>query len=390
MSAPDLRVLWVVPRYGPDVVGGAETLVRALARRATPPGWSVEVATTCARDHDTWINELPAGEERVDGITVRRFPVSPRDPRRYSALHAAVLGGRAGYAEELEWLGQSVWSDELERWLVGSEHDLAILCPYLFGTTIWGAAADAGRAAVLPCLHDEPYAHLDSVRAVLSAARGCIFNARAEERLARRLFDVRGGGVVGMGFDAPPAPPRPGFAERMGLGEYILYAGRLEQGKRVDIAVDYAVRYARERSGAPRLVLIGSGGYRPPAAAKGVVTRLGYLSEEDKRRAYAEALVLVNPSELESLSIVLMEAWLEGTPALVAAGSEVMREHCDASGGGIAFGSYEEFRDALDRLREDRAGARAMGARGREYVLDVYGWPAVSARFADVAGRLAA
>lgn len=385
-----MRLVWVVPRYGVDVVGGAETLVRNLATRATPPGWSVEVATTCARSHDTWRNELPAGVETVEGVTVRRFPVSDRVARRYDTLHAAVVGGSATYLDEVEWLAQSVWSRELEDWLESSEHDLAVLCPYLFGTTIWGALADASRAAVLPCLHDEPYAHLETVRAALQGARGCMFNAPAEERLARRLFAVREGGVVGMGFDPPAGAPRPGFAAERGLGEYVLYAGRLEEGKRVDVAVDHAVRYARERPGAPRLALIGSGGYRPPAAAAGVVTLLGYLSEDDKQRAYAEAVALVNPSTLESLSIVLMESWLQGTPALVAAGSEVMSDHCATSGGGLAFGSYEEYRDALDRLRADAPAARAMGARGREYVLDVYGWPAVSRRFAEVATRIAA
>ena len=30
-----------------------------------------------------------------------------------------------------------------------------------------------------------------------------------------------------------------------------------------------------------------------------------------------------------------MEAWLEGTPAVVAAGSDVLREHCERSGGGL-------------------------------------------------------
>ncbi|WP_217914364.1 glycosyltransferase family 4 protein [Miltoncostaea marina] len=384
-----MRVVWVVPRYGREVVGGAETLARSLAGRATPPGWRVEVATTCALDHDTWRNERPAGAEVVDGITVRRFPVSPRARGRYERLHAAVLEGRATYLDEVEWLAQSVWSEELERWLEDDDHDLAILCPYLFGTTVWGTLADPDRAAVLPCLHDEPYARLETVRRMLAAARGCVFNAPAEERLARRLADVRGGGVVGMGFDPPAGPPRPGFAAERGLGEYVLYAGRLEHGKRVDVAVDHAVRYARERPGAPRLVLIGSGGYEPPASAAGVVTRLGYMSEDDKRRAFAEALALVNPSPFESLSIVLMESWLEGTPALVAAGSEVMREHCEASGGGVPFASYDDYRDALDALRADREAARAMGRRGREYVLDVYGWPAVARRFADVVGGLA-
>jgi O-antigen biosynthesis protein len=385
-----VRLVWVVPRYGPQVVGGAETLVRSLATRATPPGWSVEVATTCAVDHESWRNVLPAGEETVEGVRVRRFPVSPRVAERYEALHPVILGGGATYLDEAEWLGQSVWSQELEDWLAAAGHDLAVFCPYLFGTSVWGALADAGRAALMPCLHDEPYARLALVRAAVEGARGCMFNSPGEERLARRLFAVREGGVVGMGFDRPEAPARPGFAAEHGLGEYVIYAGRLEQAKRVDVAVDWAVRYARERPGAPRLALIGTGGWRPPPAARDVVSALGWLSEDEKRRALAEAVALVNPSRLESLSVVLMEAWLEGTPAVVDAGSEVMRDHCATSGAGIAVGSYEDYRDALDGLRADREAARAMGRRGREYVLDVYGWPAVSRRFAETAGRLAA
>jgi glycosyltransferase involved in cell wall biosynthesis len=385
-----MRILWVVPRFGPTVVGGAETLVRALALRAMPPDWGCEVATTCATDHATWRNALPAGKSRDGDVLVRRFAVDPRDERRHAEAHRVVAEGRAGYVDELEWLASGVWSADLGRFLEGADHDLVVLCPYLFGTTLWGAQAAPERAAVLPCLHDEAYARLRTVERVMAAVRGCIFNAPAEERLARRLFAVRDGGVAGMGFDPPAAPAPAGFAERHGLGRYVIYAGRLEEGKRVDVAVEHAVRYARERPGAPTLVLIGSGGYAPPPAARHAVRLLGYLDEAEKRSALAGAAALVNPSHMESLSIVLMEAWLEGTPALVATGSEVMRDHCEESGGGIAFGSYEEYRDALDGLLADPAAACAMGARGRDYVLDVYGWPAVSARFRDVAERLAA
>lgn len=384
-----MRLVWVVPRFGPEVVGGAETLVRQLALRAAPPEWTVEVATTCAADHDSWRNAHPPGESRDGALRVHRFEVSPRSAHRYDELHPRILDGRATYLDEVEWLSQSVWSRDLERWLEESSHDLAILGPYLFGTTIWGAQMDLERAAILPCLHDEPYARMQTVARVISGARGCLFNAPGEERLARRLYGVRDGGVVGMGFDPRPGSARKGFARAHGLGRYVLYAGRLEQGKRVDVAVDYAVRYARERHHAPRLVLIGSGGYEPPASARDVVLRLGWLSEEGKRSAYAEATALVNPSELESLSIVVMEAWLEGTPALVATGSEVMRDHCEASGGGATFASYEQYRDALDALAGDPSAARAMGARGRDYVLDVYGWAAVSRRFVELVERLA-
>lgn len=387
-----VRLLFVPPRFGDATVGGAERLVHALATRALPDGWTAEVATTCARNHYTWENELPAGESVEDGVLVRRFPVGPRDEERYAELHPLILSDEASYAEELEWLGNSVWSPELAAFLdaAAGEYDLILLAPYLFGTTIWGAQVAPGRSALIPCLHDEPYARLKTVDAVLESVRGCLFNSTAEERLARSLFHVRGGGTVGMGFDAPDEPPAVGFSAARDLGPYLLYAGRIEEGKRVDVAVDHAVRYAAERPDAPRLALIGSGTYEPPEEASDVAFYAGYLGDDERRAAYAEALALVNPSHMESFSIVLMEAWLEGTPALVASGSDVLRDHVEQSGGGLVFGGYEEFRAAVDRLVGEPGLRDELGAAGRAYVLDQYGWPAVRRRFRETVEALVA
>lgn len=383
----------MVPRWGEGIVGGAETLARALAERGAALGWDVEVATTCARDHVSWDNELPAGESREGGVLVRRFPVSPRDATRHDALHAAVVGGRATYADELEWLSQGVWSQDLQEYLEdpGTDHDLRLFAPYLFGTTIWGAQAAPERSALMPCLHDEPYAHLDVVRRTSEAVRGCMFNAPAEEALARRLYRVRDGGVVGMGFDPPGPPPDIDFAALHGIsGPYLMYAGRLEEGKRVDVAVAHALRLAGERADAPVLVLAGRGGYRAPREARGRVIEVGYLDAARKRAAHAGALALVNPSEMESLSLVVMESWLEGSPVLVAHGSEVMRDHVERSRGGLTFADYTAFRDAVALLQGDPGRAAEMGARGRAYVLEEYGWPAVSERMTALVERLAA
>ena len=130
---------------------------------------------------------------------------------------------------------------------------------------------------------------------------------------------------------------------------------------------------------------------RPVPAARSArhVVVAGFVGEEEKRAAFAGALALVNPSALESLSLALLEAWREGTPGLVNAHSDVMREHLARCGGGLAFGTYEEFREALDALAADPERSRAMGEAGRAYVLEEYGWPAVRARLHETVERLA-
>jgi glycosyltransferase involved in cell wall biosynthesis len=93
---------------------------------------------------------------------------------------------------------------------------------------------------------------------------------------------------------------------------------------------------------------------------------------------------------MESLSLVLMDSWLEGVPGLVADGSDVLRDHVARSGGGITFGDYASFRAAVERLMRDPGERERMGAAGRAYVLEEYGWPAVWERLSRLVERLAA
>jgi glycosyltransferase involved in cell wall biosynthesis len=79
--------------------------------------------------------------------------------------------------------------------------------------------------------------------------------------------------------------------------------------------------------------------------------------------------------------MVLFEAWLAGTPALVNAGSDVMREHCATSGGGLWFSSAEEFAEALALMTSDEKLSAQLAAAGRDYTLTDFRWSAVRERF---------
>ena len=245
-----VRLLFVPPRFADATVGGAERLVHALATRAIPDGWSAEVATTCARSHYTWENELPPGESTEDGVLVRRFEVGPRDAPGTTRLHPRILSARPRMPRSSSGSEAASWSPGLEAFLEehAPDYDLCLLAPYMFGTTLWGAQIAPERSALIPCFHDEPYARLRTVR-------------RRRRVRPRLRLQLRGRGAARCGASTEPgteassawASTSPtgrlsaGFAESRRLGPYLLYAGRIEEGKRVHVAVEYAARYAAER-----------------------------------------------------------------------------------------------------------------------------------------------
>ena len=51
-----MRIAVVVPRYGQDILGGAESQARGFANEAVRRNWTVEMWTTCARSHYDWEN----------------------------------------------------------------------------------------------------------------------------------------------------------------------------------------------------------------------------------------------------------------------------------------------------------------------------------------------
>lgn len=102
----------VLPRYGASLGGGAEALARSLVldivgKTVAGPEFAdcVEVWTTCARDHRTWANELPAGATTEDGVVVRRFPVDERDVSVFIAAEQKMASGlKLSVEEQLDWL----------------------------------------------------------------------------------------------------------------------------------------------------------------------------------------------------------------------------------------------------------------------------------------------
>ena len=109
----------------------------------------------------------------------------------------------------------------------------------------------------------------------------------------------------------------------------------------------------------------------------------GFVSNAQKDAAIRQAAFVVNPSEYESLSIMLLEAWQAGVPVLVNGRSDVLVDHCLTSNGGLYYTNYDEFALGLDLLRENRVLRETLGANGKQYVAARYSWDVVEKTYVD-------
>lgn len=381
------RIAFVSPRFSEvATVGGAETLLKALALKAAQAGREVTFLTTCATNHFTWANDLPAGETTFEGMRVRRFPVDADRDLEVFLRAQEKISRRVPVTpeEEMDWLRHNVNSRALCSHLEeeGRRYDRIVAGPYLFGLIYFVSLIHPDRTVLVPCLHDEAFAYLKAFNRLFTSVRGFMFNSVPERELARRLYGLDGRSlpVVGMGLDPFDADPG-AFARKRGLAApYVVYSGRREPLKGTPLLLDYLAAF-RERTGRDvKLVLTGTGPVEPPASLAPHIIDLGFVSEAEKHEAMAGAVAFCHASVNESFGIVLMESWLSGTPCLVNAAGEVLRWQCESSNGGLWFRNYPEFEEALCLLMDRTDVRKAIGLAGREYVQREYAWDAIAGK----------
>lgn len=389
-----MKLAIVIPWYGIDIPGGAEAMVCRIAENLSLRGWPVEVLTTCIRDfHADWgKNYHRPGIYQINGVPVHRFRVERRQRELFDAVNRKLLLGLpVSAAEERFFLSEMINSPDLYRFIRSHQDDyFFIFVPYLFSTTYWGSLIRPDHSCIIACLHDEPYARLNSFRKMFEQVRALIFLAPAEHKLATHLYNLEQveSLLIGGGVDTEVQGNAIAFQTKYGISEpFILYVGRRNPEKNTPLLLEYFASYKRRNPGQLKLVLIGSGDLQLPDGCEEAIIDLGFVSPQDKLNAYAAATVLCQPSVHESFSLVLMEAWVCGTPVLVHAGCEVTRDHCVRSNGGLYFADYEEFEAILDLLLRDQALVRRMGLNGRDYVLNNYDWKVIMAKYEAALAR---
>lgn len=403
-----MRIAYVIPWFGPELKGGAEQHAWQFATRLAARGHDVEALTTCCRSYpDDWaVNQLPAGEDRLGGVTVRRFPLDPRNRHAFDELNGQLLSlSRAQLrpgvspvpaARARIWTDENINSRALEGYLAahGAAYDALIFIPYLYGPTLRGVHLTAANAWMQPCLHDEAYAYLPDTAAAIHAVQGLLFNSEGEQHLAARLYGpamwskghVAGGGIEFSVLDEHRGAGLPTVLQGR---KFVLCLGRREPEKGVDFLIE-AHRLARRRDGDRALTLVLAGpGQRSYHAPEQGVLDMGLVSEELRVALLYGCAALAIPSPNESFSRALYEAWYAGKPALVRRACDATRLPVEQCSGGWVADDVQEWALRLSELAqrvEEPDSLSEMGRRGSEYTKAVADWDRVMERFESIVG----
>ena len=376
------RLRLVVPRYGRDVSGGSEQLIRRLAQTLQSRRWDVEVWTTTAGEETTWSPAFPPGDDLDGAVRVRRFEVvGRRQPRLFHQLSRALFRLPPALRAETAWLvSQGPFAPALVRALATGTDRPTLFMPYLYHPTIWGLPAAPHPRLLIPAAHDEPALRLRAVGRAVAAADALWYLTEEERSLLEAVHPVaaeRPHAVGAVAIDPPVALDRDAFRREHGMDRYLLYAGRATPGKGVGLLLD---GYALLRSRHPEISLVLIGDAAGPVTLPEGAVSLGWLDDDERWAALAGAEAVIVPSQLESLSLVALEAWAAGRPCLLNGDSPVLAGQAERGGGALLFRDPAGLCESAARLVADPAEAGSLGEAGRRFVALHYRWNAVVRR----------
>ncbi len=408
-----MKIAMIAMRYGKEVNGGAELLCRLIAEQMQKH-WDVEVLTTCALDYMTWRNEYAPGLEIINGVKVRRFPNDverdvPRFNHYYEKLakrHQSQGKPRGLFAAFIESVFGRIFQFWLERfwmYLQGprstaltkylqahrNEYDACIFVTYCYATTYYNIPLVRDKAYIIPAAHDDLCFYFDLFKRPFKLARGLIYSTPEERSLVEQRFPFVSRlphRITGIGVDSPPKCDSESFRRKFIIeGPYVIYVGRIEPGKGCVELFDFFQRYVADTGSQLQLVLLGKAVMEIPQHPQ--IRALGFVSETDKYAGLSGAECLIMPSPYESLSIVLLEAWMSSIPVLVTATCDVLKAQTTRSQGGLWYKTYEDFKDGINTLIGDRQRAESMASSGRAYTEKTYKWSKIESDYLSLISK---
>lgn len=386
------KIAIINQRYGLEVNGGSELYSRQIAERLIAR-YDVEVLTSCAVEYVKWSNYYKEGVETINGVTVRRFKtVHERIPKIFSALDSYMLSNPDADVETSDkWIeNMGPYCPELVEYVDEhqDEYEAIIVVTYLYYTAVKSIVRIKDKAIFIPTAHQEPFIHFDMYKKVFGAADAFVFLTDEEKDLVHAIFhneDVPYE-VMGVGVDVPAQVDSERFKKKYNLDEYIIYVGRIDEGKDCPRLFKYFLEYKKRNKNNLKLVLMGKAVCDIPKSPD--IISLGFVSDEDKFDGIKGAKALILPSKFESLSISVLEAMTLSIPVIVNGICDVLKGHCVKSNGGLYYKNYFEFEGCVNYMLEHPEEYRMLCANARKYVEDYFQWDDIMKKFDSIIERV--
>jgi glycosyltransferase involved in cell wall biosynthesis len=401
------KIAIIVQRYGQQINGGAEVHARMIAEKLIA-NYEVVVLTSRATDYHTWEPVLPLGSSFENNIEIIRFNHPPKaHPKTVHKLNRK-LRGRWLFQKFYRFIGEPKWyltifpeadvsNINSEKWLAlqGPEtYDLKnylqenqnnytafIFFTYLYYTTAACIDIVGKKSILIPTMHDEPSAYLPIFKKVMAAPRFIFFNTISEKIFSEKMFSINHiqKEIVAVGIDEENSNTKINIQDRFGINKkYILYVGRIDSAKGCNELFENFIQFKKKDQNDIVLVLAGKNMIKEVKHPS--IHYLGFVSDEEKTQLIKSALSLIVPSKYESLSLVLLESFINNVPVIANGNCQVLLNHIENSEGGWVYFNPKEFNSAiLSSLNEIEN--KEKGNKGYEYVKRNYTWDKVMKKF---------
>jgi glycosyltransferase involved in cell wall biosynthesis len=275
-------------------------------------------------------------------------------------------------------------SPELGSWMRKNIRNYDVLlthnCVFLPPVEALQLASEQGVPSIfMPHIHlDDDFYHFPDVMQAIRQASMSLVSPRAAVDFLRRAISPHvhyfGAGTDPTEFsDELAAPDLAAFHEQLADDgtPLILVLGRKAAAKNYAMALEAQSLLAAHNVIA-RVVMVGPDDDQAPIVGSGAVY-LGLQPREVVRGALRAARVLVNMSTSESFGIVLLEAWLAGTPVIANRRCMAFADLVQDGVNGFLVDTAAEVAQRIETLLGNPEIAAALAERGREVAMQ-YTW----------------
>ncbi len=402
-----MKVLHVTQGYYP-AIGGTEHLIQRVSEELVAQhGDQVTIFTTNCYNGDAFHNprlpRLPVGEEQVNGVIVRRFPVRSR------ISQLLWLPQAVAYRLKLpgnDWL-RTIYGGPIIAGLFDEirsfEADVIVASsfPLLHMYDALRGAKESGRPCVLHGgLHPEDpwgFGRPMIYRAIRQATRYIANTEYEAQYLVDRGLNEGRICTIGAGVDIEiyNSVTMEEAKDRLGVkGDPVVgFIGQLVEHKGVDTLVR-AMPLVWETFPDVHFLIAGARSRFFPEMEALIDAVIGQEDErlilrfdfpqEEKPWLYAALDVFAYPSSFESFGIAFLEAWAGGKPVIGARRGAVPWVVQDGKDGILVEDRNEmELAEAVLRLLEDPVLAQGLGRVGQQKVVEQRTWPRIADRFRE-------